>query len=76
MKDLMKEDKIYVHCSAGIYRSPQMIALYLILCEKYSIDSAVKHLKENHPYAKPNCKVIKEAIGTMKSKSFKNIYSV
>lgn len=33
--------KIYVHCSAGMYRSPQIIALYLILVEQYTIESAI-----------------------------------
>jgi protein-tyrosine phosphatase len=38
MEKLMKKQgKVYVHCSAGMYRSPQIIALYLILVEKYSI---------------------------------------
>jgi protein-tyrosine phosphatase len=26
---LQNNQRVYVHCSAGIYRSPQMIALYL-----------------------------------------------
>lgn len=39
MRDLIKSgERVYVHCSAGIYRSPQMIALYLSLFEKYTID--------------------------------------
>ncbi len=39
LRDLIKQGEIvYVHCSVGIYRSPQMIALYLTLCEKYPID--------------------------------------
>jgi protein-tyrosine phosphatase len=32
MRELLKNgEKVYVHCSAGIYRSPQMIALYLTI---------------------------------------------
>jgi protein-tyrosine phosphatase len=66
MRDLIKDgEKVYVHCSAGIYRSPQMIALYLTLFEKYSIEQAVNTIKASHPYAKPNCKVIRDAIGLM-----------
>jgi protein-tyrosine phosphatase len=34
---LAKGGKIYVHCTAGIYRSPQMIALYLVAIKKYNI---------------------------------------
>ena len=51
MKELIKEEKVYVHCSAGIYRSPQMIALYLILYEQFSAEKAVQTIKEKHPYA-------------------------
>jgi len=36
---------IYVHCSAGIYRSPQMIALYLVAVKKYKVEEAVTLLK-------------------------------
>jgi len=59
MKELMRDEKVYVHCSAGIYRSPQMIALYLTLCEQFPVEKAIQMVKENHPYAKPNAKVIK-----------------
>lgn len=32
MRELLRDgERVYVHCSAGIYRSPQMIALYLTL---------------------------------------------
>lgn len=67
MNDLMKEGgSIYVHCSAGIYRSPQIIALYLTIFQSYSIEEAVEVIKDNHPYAKPNSKVINDAIGLMR----------
>ena len=49
---------IYVHCSAGIYRSPQMIALYLIAIKKYKLEEAVRLLKEKHPYSRPSPNVI------------------
>jgi len=38
---LQSGGNIYVHCSAGIYRSPQMIALYLIAIKKYKMEEAV-----------------------------------
>jgi protein-tyrosine phosphatase len=53
---------IYVHCSAGIYRSPQMIALYLIAIKKYNMEEAVNLLKQKHSYAKPSSVVIEEAL--------------
>jgi protein-tyrosine phosphatase len=46
MENVLKNDgKIYVHCSAGMYRSPQIIALYLILVEQYTIESAIEIIK-------------------------------
>ena len=73
LEELMREERVYVHCSAGIYRSPQMIALYLVLCEQYSVEKAIQVIKESHPYAKPSTKVIKEDLGSMKSKKHINI---
>ena len=71
MKELIKEEKVYVHCSAGIYRSPQMIALYLILYEQFSAEKAVQTIKEKHPYAQPNIKIIKQALGLIHIKNAK-----
>jgi predicted protein tyrosine phosphatase len=66
LRDMIKSgERVYVHCTAGIYRSPQMIALYLTIFDKYSLEEAVHFIKRNHPYAKPNCKVIKNTIGMM-----------
>lgn len=31
MHQLLKDGKVYVYCSAGVYRSPQLVALYLAL---------------------------------------------
>ena len=59
---MMNGDKLYVHCSAGIYRSPQMIALYLTLFEDYSVEKAVKTLCLQHPHAQPSCKVIEDTV--------------
>ncbi len=38
MRDLiLKYGTIYVHCTAGIYRSPQVVILYLIKYFSYTI---------------------------------------
>ncbi len=39
-----------------------MIALYLARFENYSIEQAVNKVKKSHPFAKPNYKVIKDAV--------------
>lgn len=44
----------YVYCTAGKYRSPQVIALYLTLKNGINVTEAVKFIKEKHPVARPN----------------------
>jgi atypical dual specificity phosphatase len=58
---------IYVHCSAGIYRSPQMIALYLVAVKKYKLEEALHLLEERHPYAQPSPLVIEQALNLFES---------
>ena len=52
----------YVYCSAGKYRSPQMVALYLILKNGHNVDDAIRFVQEKHPVARPSEKIIKTAI--------------
>ena len=73
---LSSGENIYVHCSAGIYRSPQMIALYLIAIKKYQLEEAVTLLEERHPYARPSPKVIKQALNIYESSPVKKRISV
>ena len=37
-----KDSKVYVHCSAGMYRSPQIVILYLTILEGYLPEDAIK----------------------------------
>lgn len=76
MRDMIKSgERLYVHCTAGIYRSPQMIALYLTIFDKFSLEDAVSFIRRRHPYAKPNCKVVKNTINLMDlRRSAKNLY--
>jgi protein-tyrosine phosphatase len=77
MRDLIRDgEKVYVHCSAGIYRSPQMIALYLTIFERYSLEQAVSTVKANHPYAKPNARVVREAVGLIQLHRSNRILSI
>jgi protein-tyrosine phosphatase len=51
-----------VHCTAGKYRSPQIIALYLILKNGLQPTEAIKMIKERHPFANPNEHIIETAV--------------
>ena len=34
LKKLVEENKkVYVHCTAGVYRSPQVVSLFLVLTQ-------------------------------------------
>lgn len=47
-------EKVYVHCSAGVYRSPQIVTLYLMLMSNLTAAKAIELVKEKHPFARPN----------------------
>jgi protein-tyrosine phosphatase len=69
-----KNKKVYVHCSAGVYRSPQIVALYLILTKKYSPEEAVEFVKSRHSFARPNAQVVSHAFEVLsKNKKFSQV---
>ena len=61
LNQLIKEGKtVYVHCTAGIGRSPSVIIIYLILYENYSIRDAVELCTKSRPKISINYEVISE----------------
>jgi protein-tyrosine phosphatase len=53
--ELIKNSKTtYVYCSAGKYRSPQMVALYLILKNGINVEEAIRFIQDKHPVAQPS----------------------
>lgn len=62
-----------MHCSAGIYRSPQIVIMHLVMDRNYNIEEAIKLVKKKHAYANPNAELILTA--TDKIKSQKEIIS-
>lgn len=63
-----KENVVYVHCSAGAYRSAQVVVLYLTLIDQFEVADAIEFVKERHPVARPNRKIVEEAIKYMSNK--------
>lgn len=49
-----KNHSIYVHCLAGVGRSPSICALHLTQVEGISLEEAIAKVKERHPYANPD----------------------
>jgi protein-tyrosine phosphatase len=48
---------VYVHCHAGISRSPSVIAAYLHWCSGWDLDQALAHVRQCRP-----CAPIEDAI--------------
>ncbi|KAH7883468.1 protein-tyrosine phosphatase-like protein [Phlebopus sp. FC_14] len=46
--------KILVHCSAGISRSPMVVAAYLMKCRGMTLKAALKQIVEARPQVSPN----------------------
>ena len=49
-----ESDKIYIHCSAGISRSPTIVIAYLMWKVRVSFDQAFKYVKKIRHYINPN----------------------
>ena len=59
---LASNKKVYVHCSAGMYRSPQIVVLHLIINEGYSLEYAIKFVTSKHPFANPNLSLVNNVL--------------
>jgi protein-tyrosine phosphatase len=45
LNDLVESgETVYVHCTAGVSRSPPVVAAYMNQCLHWSLESAVNHL--------------------------------
>ena len=55
-----KNKKIFVHCNAGVSRSPSIVIAYLIKSLNYTFNDAYNFVKKKRNIIKPNEKFIKE----------------
>ena len=70
LKKLISQNKkVYVHCSAGMYRSPQIVVLYLVLHENYSLEEALNKVTERHAFARPNVSIVNGIINTFQRRN-------
>jgi len=51
---LQQGERVLVHCQAGFNRSVTVICAVLILLEGLSAESALKRVREHHPWARPD----------------------
>ena len=45
---------MYVHCTAGVYRSPQTVIGYYCLYKKMEVNEAILLVEKKHPISKKN----------------------
>lgn len=70
LKRLISQNKkVYVHCSAGMYRSPQIVVLYLVLHEGYKLEEAMSIVTERHAFARPNINIMNRIINNFQRKN-------
>ena len=51
---------VYVHCTAGVNRSPSVVIAYLHWVEGWSLEQAARHVRQEHPCS-PVIEVLRRA---------------
>ena len=51
---LKKNQRVLVHCAAGMNRSSTICCAVLILLEGLTAEDALQRVREHHPWAKPD----------------------
>jgi predicted protein tyrosine phosphatase len=49
-----KNQKVLVHCVAGVSRSPTMVIAYLMKKNRWSFEQAYSHVEKQRPFIEPN----------------------
>ena len=53
-------DKVFVHCAAGMSRSPTIVIAYLMWKKKLSLNDAIKFVKNKRPEISPNLNFMRQ----------------
>ncbi len=53
-------DKVFVHCAAGMSRSPTVVIAYLMWKQKLSLNNAIKFVKNKRPEISTNLNFMKQ----------------
>ncbi|CAD8061285.1 unnamed protein product [Paramecium primaurelia] len=53
-KALKSQQNVLVHCAAGISRSATLVLAYLMKSYQYTVEQALRYLKQKRPYVRPN----------------------
>lgn len=61
LDDLLAEnERVYVHCTAGINRSTGVVVSYLVLKKGHKVDAAYRLVKSRRPQASPYRRLLEE----------------
>lgn len=58
----MNGKKTFIHCTAGMGRAPAVVVAYLVWVKHWSLQEAVRHVKQYRKVAVPNVPVLEEAL--------------
>ena len=53
-------DKVFVHCAAGMSRSPTIVIAFLMWKKKISLEDAINFVKNKRPVISPNLNFMKQ----------------
>jgi protein-tyrosine phosphatase len=59
-----KNERVLVHCRAGVSRSATVVLFYLILSEAYTLPSALLRLRRARPVVRPNAGFLRHLAAT------------
>lgn len=62
---VQKYKKVYVHCTAGIFRSPQLIVLYLARFRDFTLQDAIELVKRRRPFARPENECLQSSLNIL-----------
>ena len=66
-KSIERDGMTYIHCTAGVGRSPTSIILYLCRFHSMSIDDALELIKKKRPQVLPKLLTLEKCITSLKS---------
>jgi len=65
---------VYVHCTAGIYRSPQLIILFLVNHRKMSLPTALELVKQKRGFVRPSVDCLLDCLQILNEDKYNDEY--
>lgn len=64
--NVVSDEKVYVHCTAGMGRAPAIVVTYICLFHNLEVDDVDLFVKQHRKVAVPNLNAIREALRKFK----------